>query len=82
VWIAFLKGWNIAALAVLDYQRVIPTFGLVVLAKLGAQPSRLDAHNRVGARVVSLRSIEDLKTEKILFDLIASSPERLLDCEP
>ena len=76
-----LEGRRVAALRQLDHELVGPSLLAVVAQQARAQPSRLDADDRVGARIERRLLVEDLHADDVLLQLIAAPGDRLADDE-
>ena len=55
----------VCALWQIDANRIALAVGLVVFAKLLAQPARLDAHHRIDGGVEGFRTAEDLQSDVV-----------------
>ena len=76
-----LEGRRVSTLRQLDDQLVGAGLLAVVAHQPRAQPARLHAHDRVGARVERRLLVEDLHADDVLLQLIAAAGDGLGDDE-
>ena len=74
-----MNGEEVAALRKVEDNRVLSPLGPIVLRQLCAQPARLDADYRVGARIERISTIEGLDTDRVFLQILAVTMNRPLD---
>ena len=79
--LAPLEGRRISAFGQLDDPFVRATLFAIIANQLRPQPPRLDAHDRIRARIERLLLAENLHADDVLFQLAAAAGNRFVDDE-